>query len=64
MKPVSMALIFQTPVAVFRFLISLQTTIISKEDQINVILFQLNLIYCLWLLHYALPPQTIWNKCI
>ena len=48
MKPVSMVLIFQTPVAVFRFLISLQTTIISKVDQINVILFQLNLIYCLW----------------
>ena len=48
MKPVSMVLIFQTPVDVFRFLISLQTTIISKVDQINVFLFQLNLIYCLW----------------
>ena len=47
MKPVSMVLIFPTPVAKF-FVFSLQTTIISKEDQINVILFQVNLLYCLW----------------
>ena len=47
MKPVNMELLFSNSPGANFFVFSLETTIISKEDQIYAILFKVNVLYCL-----------------